>query len=73
MVTLNSDDLRPKVSVARAAKLLGVGPGRVRSFITDGRLEAAAFDDRTWCVYCDSLVAFGKLDRRPGNPGSQKR
>ena len=68
MVTLTADDRRAKVSVARAAELLGVSQGRVRSFITEGRLKGGQFDGRSWYVCCRSLVLFARLKRRPGNP-----
>lgn len=59
-------------TVAEAAKVLDVTPGRVRRFINEGRLKALRVNARLYLVDVDDLARFRKLQREPGNPTFKK-
>jgi len=54
-------------TVAQAAAVLGVSPGRVRQFILAGRLPAGKFG-RDLALPARAVDAFAQVPRRPGNP-----
>lgn len=52
-----------------AAELLGVSPGRVRQFVTDGRLEVA---EKVGHINLFDREKVEKLREIPRNPGRKK-
>jgi excisionase family DNA binding protein len=61
------------LSVADAARVLGLSVGRIRQLLLAGRIEGVKLNARAWAISAASVRAFQKLDRPPGNPGFQRR
>lgn len=59
-------------TVAEAAKVLKITPGRVRRFINEGRLRAHRVNARLYLVDVDDLARFSQILREPGNPSFKK-
>lgn len=56
------------ITVNEAAEVLEVSPGRVRHFVTDGRLRHKRYLGRV-LLYRKSVARFSKTrQRRPGPP-----
>lgn len=59
------------LTTAEAALRLEVSPGRVRQFISSGRLAAHKFG-RDWIIPESVLVEFSKIERKAGNPNFRR-
>lgn len=56
------------VTVADAAKYLGLTSIRVLQFIRDDRIKATKVSDRLYLVDADDLRRFSSLPRKTGRP-----
>lgn len=54
------------ISVAEAARIIGVTTGRVRQLIDDGRLTAEPLGKRSLVVERNSVIRYAKSPRLPG-------
>lgn len=59
------------LTTAEAARRLGVSSGRVRQFITAGRLAACKFG-RDWAISELAIAEFARHERRAGNPNFRR-
>jgi hypothetical protein len=58
----------PLMSVAGAAKEVGVSPQRLRDYLEDGRLPHRRVDARTTVILASAVTRLAAKDRRAGRP-----
>jgi hypothetical protein len=61
------DSLTPQIGIKDAARLAGVQPRTMRSYLDEGRIEGAYKVGSQWIIPRDAAIAFAKTPRPVGS------